>query len=207
MSNSSRGTGWQQRLLPMMSAMLVGLTLFFFVITLVQLLYLQSEIRRESPVTLSDAVLKAALPEQGSPGDRLAAVRLRAAAELEVQVVARRYRQATVLLMSRVWTHYLGFVTGMILALVGSAFILGKLQGPASDLAMTSTAANWSIKSSSPGIILAALGTALILATVLTNHRIDVTDSPLYLRDVPVTEPPASAPPPRLDNPFAPPKS
>lgn len=203
MVGGSHLAAWQQRLLPLMSTMLVGLTIFFFVISFVQLLYLQAEIRREPPVTLSEAVLKAALAEQSSVADRLAAVRLRASAELEVQVVARRYRQAAVLLMSMVWVHYLGFVTGMILALVGAAFILGKLQEPASDLSLTSATANWSLKSTSPGIILATLGTLLMLATVLAKHQIDVTDAPLYLRDASSRELTPAQVPPKLDNPFA----
>jgi len=199
----ARADSWPQRLLPFMSRMVVGLTLFFFVASFVQLLYLQTEIGRETPVTLSDSVLAISLPEQASTTDRLALARFRAAGELEVQVVGRRYRQATVLLMSRLWTLYLGFVTGMILALVGAAFILGKLQEPASELSAESPAAKLTLKSASPGIVLAALGTTLMLATIFTNHRIDVTDAPLYLRDSPtgsVTAPTPSIP--KLDNPF-----
>jgi hypothetical protein len=126
-----------------------------------------------------------------SPTERLAGLRFRAAAEMEVQVVTRRYRQATVLLMSRVWTLYLGFVTGMILALVGAAFILGRLQESASEVSVASPAGTWGLKSASPGIILAVLGTVLMLTTILTNHRIDVTDAAVYLRDSPSLPPSA----------------
>jgi hypothetical protein len=182
--------------------MLVWLTLFFFLASFGQLLYLQGEISREAPIALSNSVLVLNLPEQASVSDRLAVARFRAAGELEVQVIGRRYRQATVLLMSRVWTLYLGFVTGMILALVGATFILGKLQEPASELSAESAAAKLRLKSTSPGIVLAALGTTLMLATIFTNHRIDVTDAPVYLRDsstVSITQPSPRVP---LDNPY-----
>jgi hypothetical protein len=195
---------WQERLLPLMSRMIVGLTLFFFIASFAQLLYLQAEIGRDATFALSPAALGPAAAASAPVGDQIAAARFRAAAEMELQVVTRRYRQATVLLMSRVWTLYLGFVTGMTLALVGAAFILGKLQEPSSDLSLRSAGSALTLKTASPGIILASLGTALMLATILTNHRIEVTDAPLYLRDS--SGPPAAPsrqPPPRLDDPLS----
>jgi hypothetical protein len=196
---------WQRQLLPLMTRMVVGLTLFFFVASFAQLLYLQTEIRRDEPIALSDSALGAGVPVGASMAERLAAARFRAAAELELQVVTRRYRQATVLLMSRVWTLYLGFVTGMILALVGAAFILGKLQEPMSELGLQSAGGDLTLKTASPGLILAALGTALMLATIVTHHRIDVSDGPSYFRDGwSASDTPAKEPPPKLDSPFTP---
>jgi hypothetical protein len=93
----------------------------------------------------------------------------------------------------------------MILALVGAAFILGRLQEPASEVSVASPAGNWGLKSASPGIILAVLGTVLMLTTILTNHRIDVTDAAVYLRDSPSGIPPASVLPlPTVDIPITP---
>jgi hypothetical protein len=94
--------------------------------------------------------------------------------------VQQRYHQANVILMARIWTTYLGFVTGMILAVVGAAFILGKLREQASEI--SGKAENWqvSIASTSPGLIMVVLGSALMLVTIMTHHQINVTDRPLY---------------------------
>jgi hypothetical protein len=195
---------WQEKLLPLMSRMVIGLTLFFFVASFGQLLYLQAEISRDRPFTLSETALGPVAPGNASISEQLNVARLRAAAELELQVVTRRYRQATVLLMSRVWTLYLGFVTGMILALVGAAFILGKLQEASSDLSVKSAGNELTLKTASPGIILAALGTVLMLATIVTNHRIEVIDTPLYLREsIAPVQVPSKDPVPTLENPYS----
>ena len=45
----------------------------------------------------------------------------------------------------------------------------------------SSNVAKVSIASSSPGIILATLGTLLIATSILTNHRIAVEDKSVYL--------------------------
>jgi hypothetical protein len=196
---------WQRRLLPLMSRMVVGLTVFFFVATFVQLLLLQAEIRPRSSIKPSDAILQLTVPENASIPDRLLIVRLRAQAELEVQLVERRYHQATILLMSRIWTRYLGFITGMILCLVGAAFILGRLQETTSELGVGPRTAPLTLKTASPGLILAALGTALMLVTAVTRERIDVVDAPLYLREVPAAVPPSpKLEPPRLGEPSIP---
>jgi hypothetical protein len=48
------------------------------------------------------------------------------AAVLEADALQRRYHQANANMLARVWTRQLGFITGMLLALVGAAFILGR---------------------------------------------------------------------------------
>ena len=83
--------------------------------------------------------------------------------------------------MSRIWISYLSFVTGMILSLVGASFILGRIREPATKLDADTKVAKFSIASSSPGIILATLGTLLITTSILTNHRIAVEDKSVYL--------------------------
>jgi hypothetical protein len=105
--------------------------------------------------------------------------------------------------MSRVWTSYLGFVTGMVLALVGAAFILGKLQEPVSELSTALQGTSISLKSASPGLLLAALGTILMLATIITHHRIDVVDKAVYLRDSAAITPASIADQPPLERPTA----
>ncbi|NCB09427.1 MAG: hypothetical protein EOM73_14845, partial [Bacteroidia bacterium] len=48
--------------------------------------------------------------------------------KLEQESFYRRYNQAELLLMSRIFTKYLGFFTGMILAIVGAVFIIGRIR-------------------------------------------------------------------------------
>jgi hypothetical protein len=108
---------WQERLRPFMIRMLCGLTIFFLTASFAQLIYLHSRI--EKAPALPNSVL---VPPNGTAEIN------RASILLEAHVVDLRYHQANVFLMARVWTNYLGFVTGMTLALVGAAFILGQLK-------------------------------------------------------------------------------
>jgi len=107
--------------------------------------------------------------------------RLRTSALLEANVIARRYHQANVLLMSRVWANYLGFVTGMTLALVGAAFILGQLQTATSTLENKTGPAQVSLSTTSPGLALCVLGVILMITTIVSHHDIQTQDVPVYL--------------------------
>jgi hypothetical protein len=161
----------------LMKRMLVGLTVFFFIASLVQLLYLHARIADPPGADLYER-LQAAIPEQ--PGVK-SAESLPVYAALEAQALNRRYHQGNVLLMSRIWVSYLSFVTGMILCLVGASFILGRLREPTSTIGADSNLVKLSVKSSSPGIILASLGTVLIITSIMTNHRIEIQDTSIYL--------------------------
>lgn len=173
--------GWQRTLLPFMVLMVSGLSIFFFWISLTQLEALQQRIEQAPRVDLAPA-LDVQDETVLAGGNRLLYVQWKTLALLEAHALERRYHQANVLLMSRTWIRYLGFITGMILALVGAAFILGKLRERESDLSLSNQAASVAFKSTSPGLVLAVLGTILMLTTILTNERIDVGDAPLYTR-------------------------
>ena len=97
---------------------------------------------------------------------------LQTMAVLESNAMESRYHQATMALLIRICIVFLGFLTGMVLALVGAAFILGKLRDPSSNL--NAQAAMWkvSLTTASPGLVLVLLGTTLMLATIMA--RIDV---------------------------------
>lgn len=101
---------------------------------------------------------------------------------LEQESYYRRYNQGSLLLMSRIYKQYLGFFTGMILSIVGAIFIIGKLREKTSriDFAAESKL-KASLASSSPGIIFGALGTVLMLTTMVSHNEVVVEDSPLYL--------------------------
>lgn len=177
-TEAPRITMWQKRLLPFMISMLSVLTLFFFIASLIQIYYLQSRIEQSPELDLNPAL--SMLEGAATAGDKLDYARWKTLSILEGNALQRRYHQANALLMSRVWTRYLGFVTGMILAMVGAAFILGKLREPYSKLDADSALWKFSITSASPGLILAVLGTILMLTTMVTHFEIEVRDVPLY---------------------------
>ena len=169
----------QERLVPLMASMVVGLTLFFFIVTFLQLAYLHRRIDRaptlDLPIMLND---------QNVAWQQQLPAEFKALAVLESNALERRYHQANVLLMSRVWARYLGFVTGMILALVGAAFILGKLREDATELSGKGGAGEFAIRSTSPGMVLATLGVVLMAITIVTHQEITTADTPIYLRAV-----------------------
>lgn len=93
-------------------------------------------------------------------------------ARLEEKSLDRRYSQGGLLLVSRIFTKYLGFFTGMILAIVGAVFIIGKLQESSSDIeGAIGEQMKLKIVSSSPGIIFGVLGTVLMLSTIFATCR------------------------------------
>jgi hypothetical protein len=167
---------WQVRLLPLMSRMIVGLTVFFFAASLGQLIYLDRAIERVPATDFAQLGI-------GAPGaaQRLASPEFRVLASLDAALLERKYHQANVFLMGRLWTSYLGFVTGMILALVGAVFILGKMREDASELNTSGAAGTIALRSSSPGIILATLGVVLMITTIVTNHPIQTADAPVFV--------------------------
>jgi hypothetical protein len=165
---------WQQRMLPLMAQVLIGLTAFFFVVSLVQLTYLHTTIRRAPEINLEPAFAAIDRTPPASDTDRLRAAQLKTLAMLDAGTMQRRYHQVNAALMARIWTRYMGFVTGMILALLGAVFILGKLKEPAEGTP--------SQQRGSPGLIMITLGVALMIVTIAVNHRIDVTDAPGYMR-------------------------
>jgi hypothetical protein len=171
---------WQKRLLPVMVKMVIGLTIFFFAASFVQLFYLHNHMATAKGLDLK-AVLPGIEPSGGSAEERLDATRWAGLVGLEQYSIQRRYHQANVLLMARVWTRYLGFVTGMICTLIGAIFILGKLQEPAS--ALSGDAASWkfSLTTTSPGLMLAVLGTLLMVTTLVVPARIEVEDKATFV--------------------------
>lgn len=167
--------------LPIAKWMLAGLTVFFFIASFAQLIYLHTRIADTPDLNLMVVIserIKNASPNQ----DLLPLMELKSRAALEEYALKRRYHQGNVLLMSRIWISYLSFVTGMILSLIGASFILSRIREPVTKLDADSKVVKLSIASSSPGIILASLGTLLIMVSILTNHSIAVEDQSIYLQ-------------------------
>lgn len=169
--DTARGDAvWQERLLPLMVRVVIGLALFFFLVSLLQLAYLQWHLQDEPPNILTTL-----------DGEAVDASDAGLAAWLESDLITRRYRMTSALMMAQLWIRYLGFVTGMIMAFIGAVFILGKLREPPSEVKAESAAVRVSIATASPGILLAVVGSALMLATILTKQESEVRDAAIYL--------------------------
>ena len=192
---------WQTKLLPLMTWMIVGLASFFFIASLFQLAYLNRSILETPKMDILISFQDLEVDDNTSTEQMMNIAYLKARTILEANATERLYHQANVLLMSRVWIRYMGFVTGMVLALVGSTFILGKLREPVSEIETKTSLSSLSLRSASPGLILATLGVILMLTTIIVNHNITVTDRPLYFQEelVPPTTFEESATPPPVD--------
>ncbi|MBW8325861.1 MAG: hypothetical protein K0M50_13935 [Prolixibacteraceae bacterium] len=174
---------WQNRLLPWLVIMPTILILLFIYLATSQMQRFNAVIdaKEESVIeklipTKADSALNAKLK-----GD-LDYIRWITLARLEEKSLDRRYSQGGLLLVSRIFTKYLGFFTGMILAIVGAVFIIGKLQESSSDIeGAIGEQMKLKIVSSSPGIIFGVLGTVLMLSTILQHAEISVKDQPLFL--------------------------
>jgi hypothetical protein len=165
-----------------MVRMLVGMTVFFLVASLAQVTVLHLEVLRKPTLDITPVFGPLEPASALTHAQRLEETRLRALVLLESSTLDRHYHQATTLVLSRLWKNYLGFVTGMILALVGAAFVLGKLEGPDSELGAKGEAGELSFKSASPGLMLAVLGVILMVTTVVVHTDITVTNQAIYLR-------------------------
>lgn len=173
--------GWQTRLLPFLLALIGTLTAFFLVATLVQLRDLQYRIGQSPSIELAEVFNSADAGQPLTAGDRMLFVQWRTLVELEKNALERRYHQANVLLMARTWTRYLGFLTGMILAFLGAGFILGKFRELDTSIRVNSSPVKAALSTTSPGIVLAVLGSALMMATILMHTEIETRDAPMYV--------------------------
>src|SRR5215471_3551722 len=103
---------------------------------------------------------------------------------LESDALDKRYHQASALLMSRIWTKHPSFLTGMVLALLGATFILGKLSEGTSNISGGGAGWKADISSASPGIILAFFGTVLLSISLVVQPPIEVEDKPVYISGI-----------------------
>jgi len=180
MSSRAQTEKWQRRLLPLMIGMIVVLTGFFLVSTLIQLYRLQAQVENSPDVDLGPAFSMLELKGDAA-SSRLDYARWKTLAILEANALEQRHHQASVLVRSRNWVKYLGFVTGIMLTSIGAVFVLGKLSEQRSELDAKSEGGALSIKTTSPGLVLAVLGTVLMLGVIFNNPKMEVTDAPTYV--------------------------
>jgi len=178
--------------LPFTMKFIVFMAIIFVAISLAVLFFLYGEVRTQ-PRDLSSlfASSERAISEGHATEDHL---RWQTLVLLEQDVTRHRYQQVNSTLLLRAWTRYMGFLTGMILALVGAILILMKLQEGATKLTAKTKGVLGSLATNSPGIVLATLGTILMGITLIVPFQFDTRDVAVYLRDSPTSS--GKLPPP-----------
>jgi hypothetical protein len=169
---------WQYKLLPLMSFLVIALAGYFVYESMGRIRRLESFITAESPAPVAQMLPADSLFR--TPGGRDAA-RFRALASLELRALDHRYHQSNLTLMTRAWTRYMAFVTGMVLALIGAAFVLGRITEPASKLEAGGDKGRVNLESASPGLFLALFGTVLMGMAILTHLDLTFSDQAIYV--------------------------
>jgi hypothetical protein len=157
---------WQYKLLPTIIRIIIYLTVFFFLASLIQLIYLQTRIEKVPEIDKNWV-------QSTTHNSQLY--------QLEYLTIQNRYHQGNTSLMSRIWLKYLGFITGMILAIIGAIFVLGKLREPETRIEMDASQVKFSILSSSPGLVMVFLGTFIMITTILVHNEIEINDDSVYI--------------------------
>ena len=175
---------WQNKLLPwmvIMPTLLIGLFIYLSTRQLDEFKASINSYRSETAI--------GSLPAPGDTSRRFASIpnnldyiKWYSRVKMEERALDHRYAQTGFLLIARTYSKYLGFFTGMVLAIVAAVFIISKLREDISKLGGTvSENLKFRVVSSSPGVIFGILGTTLMMATILYNPEIGQTDTPLYV--------------------------
>lgn len=175
-------TKWQRALLPFMQLVIVLLAAFYLIISYLQFTYFTNRV--EKPRSANITAFLGSIGYNNMDNNNLSLEEKQWIAQcfFEAYTVDTRQQNAEFLMVSRTWIKYLGFMTGMVLAIVGAVFILGKLKdGQPNILSGERDSVKISLQSHSPGIVMAVLGTALILTTIFTHQSIEKTDGAVYL--------------------------
>lgn len=174
--NTPHVNAWQRKMLPWLIIMPTVLIVVFIILATLQMSKFNEALIIKPDNILNDTSILL-LSKQGK-GD----MRWMTLVRLEEQSYYRRYNQGSMTLMARIYKQYLGFFTGMILAIVGAVFIIGKLREDTSTITLSTEAKlNASLASSSPGIVFGLLGTILMITTMVSHNDVVIEDAPLYL--------------------------
>ena len=169
---------WQYRLLPVMVGLVLALAGYFVIESMIQVRALQQHLQEE-PKFQMDSVLAHA--DAAKPPHSAAQREFDILASIEAYALDRRHHQSNLMLMSRTWTRYMAFITGMILSLIGAIFVLGKLSTPGTKIDAGSETGRVALESSSPGLFLVLFGTALMLTAVMVRVDVSIKDTAVYL--------------------------
>ncbi len=169
---------WQYILLPVMVALVLSLAAYFVIESKAQVNALQHHLQEESHFAM-DSVLARADPTHAvrTPAQR----EFELLASLEAYALDKRHHQSNLMLMSRTWTRYMAFLTGMILSFIGAIFVLGKLSTPATKVDVGVESGRAALESTSPGLFLVLFGTILMLTAEMVHVDVSIKDTAVFL--------------------------
>lgn len=171
---------WQRRLLPLMTRFIVAMAITFFGFSAVHLYQVSTFIANEHGKDVR-ALIESEIAKSAGQGTTPDAILQNSLLLLEADVLDKRYHEASALLLSRIWSRQLAFITGMVMAFLGAVFILGKLSEATSNISGGNAQWRVAISSASPGIILSFLGTVLLMTALMVRATLDVADGPSYV--------------------------
>jgi hypothetical protein len=170
---------WQTRMAPLMVGAVILSAAVFTTITIWQFRTFQAQIS-EPVATASMIAWTAPGREPSTFQQQLQLSTTEAGYNLERELIARRYDEANLTFTTRLWTRLMGFLTGMILALVGAAFVLGKLETERSELGGSAQGLSFTVQSTSPGIVMGVLGTILMAIAIVVPATVTTHDGAIY---------------------------
>lgn len=170
---------WQKKLLPFTIFIIITVIVLFVTISIIQLNNLNEKIIKSPNATQQ---IEQLVNNKDSTAEMMDN-QWKALVILENTSMEKRYHQANLLLMSRIWIKYLGFLTGVLLCIVGGAFVVSKYKTTENEVGAESFGGKYSLKSTSPGLVIAFLGTLIIIASILTNPSIEVRDAKTFMGD------------------------
>jgi hypothetical protein len=110
----------------------------------------------------------------------------------QVHLTLRRYDHAAAVLLANSTRNNTGFLVGTLLAFLGGLLVIRGVRDTSFEAAVDSASAlKASLKASSPGMILAALGTAIIMTTLISRDKSSVEDAGIVMPGVEIDTGPA----------------
>lgn len=172
---------WQRRVMPWMLGLLLGLSVVFVMASISGALMVRADFRAErlNPVDTALHQLQSLVGETPAR-ERLEPARFLTLAALDARMLELRYHQTSSMALASIWTRFMGYLTGMILALVGAIFVLGKIRDTTPTTASGSGGGfQGSLTTTWPGLVLAVLGTVLMIVSsqVRTTGRLQEAPS------------------------------
>jgi len=168
---------WQTRMAPFMTFAIVATAIYFSIVVIWKFDAIEARLEKQPAET---ALAWSGTIKPQTYDQQLRLVRIQAAYALEREVLARRYNQAGIAFETRLWTRFMGFVTGMVLALVGAAFVLGKLHTDRNELEAGAKGFSLTLRSASPGVMLAVLGTVLMVISIAIQATAITSEKAVY---------------------------
>ena len=203
---------WQRNLLPFTTRFLIVIAIAFFLLSMFDVYQMRKFVKDETVGEVRAKIEAVVLPRgpavlNAEPTEII----WKSLLLMEADAMDKRYRHASALLMSRIWTRQLAFMTGMVLTFIGAVFILSKLSNGRTDVSVGAQDWKTGISSTSPGLVLAFFGTILLGISLVYQPKIEVQDRPIYFAQMGLmSAPPApqnmdeprTSPLPRPKDPF-----